>query len=113
MLVGSGSIAKNELIAAYLDKQGIKYELLNAKNNEREAAIVEQAGQKGAITLATNIAGRGTDIKLGEGVRELGGLVVIGSGVTSHAASTTSCVAVAVARVIQVIRSFMSRPRMT
>lgn len=79
VLVGSGSIAKNELIAAYLDKEGISYELLNAKNNEREAAIVEKAGQKGAITLATNIAGRGTDIKLGEGVRELGGLVVIGS----------------------------------
>ena len=79
VLVGSGSIAKNEMIAEYLDKQGIKYELLNAKNNEREAAIVEQAGQKGSITLATNIAGRGTDIKLGEGVRELGGLVVIGS----------------------------------
>lgn len=79
VLVGSGSIAKNEMIAAYLDKQGIKYELLNAKNNEREAAIIEKAGQKGAITLATNIAGRGTDIKLGEGVKELGGLVVIGS----------------------------------
>jgi preprotein translocase subunit SecA len=79
VLVGSGSIAKNEMIAAYLDKQGVKYELLNAKNNEREAAIIEKAGQKGAITLATNIAGRGTDIKLGEGVRELGGLVVIGS----------------------------------
>lgn len=79
VLVGSGSIAKNELIAAYLDKQGITYELLNAKNNEREAAIIEKAGQKGAITLATNIAGRGTDIKLGEGVVELGGLVVIGS----------------------------------
>lgn len=79
VLVGSGSIAKNELIAEYLDKEGIKYELLNAKNNEREAAIVEKAGEKGAITLATNIAGRGTDIKLGEGVRELGGLVVIGS----------------------------------
>ncbi len=79
VLVGSGSIAKNEMIAAYLDKEGIKYELLNAKNNEREAAIVEQAGQKGSITLATNIAGRGTDIKLGKGVRELGGLVVIGS----------------------------------
>jgi preprotein translocase subunit SecA len=79
VLVGSGSIAKNELIAQWLDKEGIKYEILNAKNNEREAAIVEQAGQKGAITLATNIAGRGTDIKLGKGVRELGGLVVIGS----------------------------------
>ncbi len=79
VLVGSGSIAKNELIAGWLDKEGITYELLNAKNNEREAAIVEEAGQKGAITLATNIAGRGTDIKLGKGVRELGGLVVIGS----------------------------------
>lgn len=79
VLVGSGSIAKNELIAAYLDREGIDYEILNAKNNEREAAIIEKAGEKGAITLATNIAGRGTDIKLGDGVRELGGLVVIGS----------------------------------
>lgn len=79
VLVGSGSIAKNEMIANYLKKEGIKYEILNAKNNEREAAIVEKAGEKGAITLATNIAGRGTDIKLGEGVKELGGLVVIGS----------------------------------
>ncbi len=79
VLVGSGSIAKNELIAAWLDKEGIKYELLNAKNNEREAAIIEKAGQKRAITLATNIAGRGTDIMLGPGVKELGGLVVIGS----------------------------------
>jgi preprotein translocase subunit SecA len=79
VLVGSGSIAKNEIIADYLEKEGIKYEILNAKNNEHEAAIIEKAGQKGAITLATNIAGRGTDIKLGEGVRELGGLVVIGS----------------------------------
>lgn len=79
VLVGSASIAKNELIAAWLDKEKIPYEILNAKNNEREAAIVEKAGQKGAITLATNIAGRGTDIKLGKGVKELGGLVVIGS----------------------------------
>ena len=79
VLVGSGSIEKNEQIAKYLEKEGIKFEILNAKNNEREAAIVAQAGEKGAITLATNIAGRGTDIKLGEGVKELGGLVVIGS----------------------------------
>ena len=79
VLVGSASIAKNELIANYLKKEGIKYEILNAKNNEREAAIIEKAGEKGAITLATNIAGRGTDIKLGDGVKELGGLVVIGS----------------------------------
>lgn len=79
VLVGSASIEKNEQIAKYLDSQGIKYELLNAKNNEREAAIVAKAGEKGAVTLATNLAGRGTDIKLGDGVKELGGLVVIGS----------------------------------
>ena len=79
VLVGSGSIAKNEQIAKYLEKEGIKFEILNAKNNEREAAIIEKAGEKGAITLATNIAGRGTDIKLGKGVKELGGLAVIGS----------------------------------
>ena len=79
VLVGSDSIANNEEIARYLDERGIPYEILNAKNNEREAAIIEKAGEKGAITLATNMAGRGTDIKLGEGVKELGGLVVIGS----------------------------------
>ncbi len=79
VLIGSASIAKNELISKALKKAGIKHELLNAKNNEREAAIVAEAGQKGAVTLATNIAGRGTDIVLGEGVRELGGLVVLGS----------------------------------
>ena len=79
VLVGSGSIANNEEIARYLDRFGLPYEILNAKNNEREAAIIAKAGEKGAITLATNMAGRGTDIKLGEGVKELGGLVVIGS----------------------------------
>ena len=79
VLIGSASIVKNELIAKYLDEAGLSYELLNAKNNEREAAIVEKAGQKGAITLATNMAGRGTDIELTDEVKELGGLVVIGS----------------------------------
>lgn len=79
VLVGSGSIANNEEIAHYLDQFNLPYEILNAKNNEREAAIIAKAGEKGAITLATNMAGRGTDIKLGEGVKELGGLVVIGS----------------------------------
>ena len=79
VLIGSASIVKNEKIAEYLDKAGLPYEILNAKNNEREAAIVAKAGEKGAITLATNMAGRGTDIKLGKGVKELGGLVVIGS----------------------------------
>lgn len=79
VLIGSASIAKNELISAALDKAGLKHETLNAKNNEREAEIVARAGQPGAITLATNIAGRGTDIMLGEGVADKGGLVVIGS----------------------------------
>jgi len=79
VLIGSASIAKNELISRGLKKAGVKHELLNAKNNEREAAIVAEAGKKGAVTLATNIAGRGTDIVLGEGVKELGGLVVLGS----------------------------------
>ncbi len=79
VLVGSDSIANNEEIAKYLEQFGLPYEILNAKNNEREAAIIAKAGEKGAITLATNMAGRGTDIKLGPGVKELGGLVVIGS----------------------------------
>jgi preprotein translocase subunit SecA len=79
VLLGSASIEKNEKLSHALTKAGITHETLNAKNNEREAAIIAKAGQKGAVTLATNIAGRGTDIILGEGVRELGGLVVIGS----------------------------------
>jgi len=79
VLLGSASIEKNEKLSHALTKAGVTHETLNAKNNEREAAIIARAGQKGAVTLATNIAGRGTDIILGDGVRELGGLVVIGS----------------------------------
>jgi preprotein translocase subunit SecA len=79
VLIGSASIEKNELLSQLLDKAKIPHQVLNAKNNEREASIVAKAGQKGAVTLATNIAGRGTDIVLGEGVKELGGLFVIGS----------------------------------
>ena len=79
VLIGTVSIEKNELLGRMLKKAGIPYEVLNAKNNEREAGIVAQAGKKGAVTLATNIAGRGTDIVLGEGVKELGGLFVLGS----------------------------------
>ncbi|HEU5187963.1 MAG TPA: preprotein translocase subunit SecA [Candidatus Saccharimonadales bacterium] len=79
VLLGSVSIKKNEVLSRALAKAGVSHETLNAKNNEREAAIIAKAGQQGAVTLATNIAGRGTDIVLGEGVRERGGLVVIGS----------------------------------
>lgn len=79
VLIGSASIAKNELISTALTKAKIPHELLNAKNNEREAAIIAKAGQKGAVTLATNIAGRGTDIMLTPETRELGGLAVLGS----------------------------------
>ncbi len=78
VLIGTSAIEHNEELGRLLKKAGIKHQILNAKNNEREAAIVEKAGQKGSVTLATNIAGRGTDIVLGEGVREIGGLCVIG-----------------------------------
>lgn len=79
VLIGTVSIEKNEKLGSLLKKAGVPYQVLNAKNNEREAKIVAVAGQKGAVTLATNIAGRGTDIVLGEGVKELGGLFVLGS----------------------------------
>lgn len=79
VLIGTVSIEKNEILSNLLTQAKVPHQVLNAKNNESEAAIVAQAGQKGAVTLATNIAGRGTDIVLGKGVKELGGLVVIGS----------------------------------
>jgi len=79
VLVGTVAIETSELISQMLTKRGIKHNVLNAKNHAREAEIIAQAGQKGAVTIATNMAGRGTDIKLGEGVKELGGLAVIGT----------------------------------
>lgn len=79
ILVGTISVENNEKLSEMLKKEGLKHEVLNAKNHEREAEIVAKAGEKGAITIATNMAGRGTDIKLGEGVKELGGLCVIGT----------------------------------
>ena len=79
ILVGTISVENNEKLSAMLTKEGLKHEVLNAKNHEREAEIVAKAGEKGAITIATNMAGRGTDIKLGKGVKELGGLYVIGT----------------------------------
>ncbi len=79
VLIGTVSIEKNELLARMLKSANVPYQVLNAKNNEREASIITNAGQKAAVTLATNIAGRGTDIILAEGVKELGGLFVLGS----------------------------------
>ncbi len=79
VLVGTISIEKSELLSKYLTRQGIKHHVLNAKNHEREAEIVAQAGQPGQVTISTNMAGRGTDIKLGEGVAELGGLHILGT----------------------------------
>ena len=79
VLVGTTSIEKSERLSAMLKKMGIPHEVLNAKHHEKEAMIIAKAGQKGAVTIATNMAGRGTDIKLGPGVAELGGLYVIGT----------------------------------
>ena len=79
ILIGTISVETNEYLSTLLKKAGLKHEILNAKNHEREAEIIAKAGEKDAITLATNMAGRGTDIKLGEGVKELGGLCVIGT----------------------------------
>ncbi len=88
VLIGTISVEHNELLSQFLTKEGVKHEVLNAKNNEREGEIVAQAGKKGAVTVATNMAGRGVDIKLGgnpgtqeeyEEIKELGGLFVIGT----------------------------------
>ena len=79
ILIGTISVESNEHLSGLLKKAGLPHEVLNAKNHEREAEIIAKAGEKGAITLATNMAGRGTDIKLGEGVKEIGGLCVIGT----------------------------------
>lgn len=79
VLVGTIAIETSEIVSGLLKKAKIKHEILNAKNHAREAEIIAKAGEKGAVTIATNMAGRGTDIKLGEGVKELGGLCVIGT----------------------------------
>ena len=79
VLVGTVAVETSELISKKLKKIGIPHEVLNAKNNAREAEIIAKAGEKGAVTIATNMAGRGTDIKLGKGVKELGGLCVLGT----------------------------------
>ncbi|MDQ1276982.1 MAG: preprotein translocase subunit SecA [Thermodesulfobacteriota bacterium] len=79
VLVGTISIVKSELLSTMLSRTGIKHHVLNAKHHDREAEIVAQAGQRGMVTISTNMAGRGTDIKLGEGVADLGGLHILGT----------------------------------
>jgi preprotein translocase subunit SecA len=88
VLIGTVSIEKNEMLSAFLTKEGIRHEVLNAKNHEEEGNIIARAGHKGAVTIATNMAGRGVDIKLGgvpfnqeayDEVKELGGMFVIGT----------------------------------
>ncbi|ARK25541.1 preprotein translocase subunit SecA [Sporosarcina sp. P37] len=79
VLVGTVAIETSEIISAFLKKYGIPHNVLNAKNHEREAEIIQDAGKKGAVTIATNMAGRGTDIKLGDHIQEVGGLAVIGT----------------------------------
>lgn len=79
VLVGTTSVESSELLSALLKRQGVPHQVLNAKYHEKEAEIVSHAGEKGMVTIATNMAGRGTDIKLGEGVRELGGLKILGT----------------------------------
>ncbi|HEY4915189.1 MAG TPA: preprotein translocase subunit SecA [Candidatus Dormibacteraeota bacterium] len=79
VLVGTVSVEKSERLAHMLEKRGVKHNVLNAKQHEREAAIVAEAGQPGAVTIATNMAGRGTDIVLGSGVTDVGGLHIIGT----------------------------------
>lgn len=79
VLVGTIAVENSELLSNMLKKERIPHEVLNAKNNAREAEIIAKAGEKGAVTIATNMAGRGTDIKLGEGVKEIGGLCVLGT----------------------------------
>ena len=79
ILIGTTSITQSEELSAILKKHGVEHNVLNAKYHEKEAEIIKDAGQKGAVTIATNMAGRGTDIQLGDGVQELGGLYILGT----------------------------------
>jgi preprotein translocase subunit SecA len=112
VLVGTVSIEKNELLSGLLKKRGVKHEVLNAKFHAREAEIISMAGQSAAVTIATNMAGRGTDIVLGEGVKEVGGLAWAGwrswaRSVTRAAVSTTNYAAVPAVKATRVFPVFM------
>src|SRR5450756_2502253 len=79
VLVGTVSVEVSEMLSRLLERHGVQHNVLNAKQHDREAEVIKDAGQKGAITIATNMAGRGVDIKLGEGVIDAGGLYVLGT----------------------------------
>ncbi len=102
MLIGTVAVETSEYLSHRLDEENIPHVVLNAKNHAKEADIVANAGQRGAVTIATNMAGRGTDIKLGPGVKEVGGSPLLGLNVMSPAGSITNCGAVLVVKVILV-----------
>ena len=110
VLVGSASVEESERLSARLD--GIPHKVLNARNDEQEAAIIARAGQRGAVTVSTNMAGRGIDIQLGKGVAELGGPTSLGRISMKAAASTTSFADAPAARATPEARSFLSRAKM-
>ena len=106
MLIGTVAIESSERLSKQLDEAKIPHTVLNAKNHFKEAEIIMNAGQRGAVTIATNMAGRGTDIKLGPGVTELGGLAVIGTERHEVVELIISCEAVQGVKAIQVLHSF-------
>ncbi len=113
-LVGTTSVEVSELLSRMLQVKKIPHNVLNAKQHAREAQIVAEAGLPGAVTIATNMAGRGTDIKLGPGVKEAGGLAIIGTERHESAVVWTgSCVVVQVDRVIPVLLNSMFHWKMT
>ena len=113
-MVGTASVESSEVFSRMLKRSNIRHTVLNAKFHEKEAEIVAQAGQQGAVTIATNMAGRGTDIKLGEGVKDLGGLLVLGTERHMNPAElTVSCVGDVPDRGILVHPVFMFPWRMT
>ena len=113
VLIGTTSITQSEELSAILRKNGIPHNVLNAKFHEKEAEIIAGAGQKGAVTIATNMAGRGTDIKLGEGVPDSAASSSSARSAMSHAASTTSCAAVPAVRVTRVHRASICHSKTT
>jgi preprotein translocase subunit SecA len=113
VLVGTTSVEVSELLSRMLSVKKIPHNVLNAKQHAREAQVVAEAGLSGAITIATNMAGRGTDIKLGAGVKEAGGLAIIGTERHESRVWTGSCVDVRAAREIPELHSSMCLWKMT